>query len=206
MMVNLWQYTNPASTTYNFMQEPLLADQVWVAFDHMARVSDALNKRPDDFVAFPAPAGPTGRGFMPVLAGLAIPKTAPDRAASEKLIAHLMRPEVQLATLQATNFFPTVAGNIPNDISAAARIAGAAVARQASAKDANPGLLPVGLGAQGGKFNQVYVDTFERIVLAKQPIRAVLDSQADTLRKIMQETGAPCWEPDKASVGACPVK
>ncbi|MEY3937356.1 MAG: hypothetical protein RL659_197, partial [Pseudomonadota bacterium] len=33
MMVNLWQYTNPASTTYNFMQEPLLADQVWVAFD-----------------------------------------------------------------------------------------------------------------------------------------------------------------------------
>ena len=206
MMVNLWQYTNPASTTYNFMQEPLLADQVWVAFDHMARVSDALNKRPDDFVAFPAPAGPTGRGFMPVLAGLAIPKTAPDRAASEKLIAHLMRPEVQLATLQATNFFPTVAGNIPNDISAAARIAGAAVARQASAKDANPGLLPVGLGAQGGKFNQVYVDTFERIVLAKQPIRAVLDSQADTLRKIMQETGAPCWEPDKASAGACPVK
>ena len=206
MMVNLWQYTNPASTTYNFMQEPLLADQVWVAFDHMARVSDAFNKRPDDFVAFPAPAGPTGRGFMPVLAGLAIPKTAPDRAASEKLIAHLMRPEVQLATLQATNFFPTVATNIPNDISVAARITGEAVARQASAKDANPGLLPVGLGAQGGKFNQVYVDAFERIVLAKQPIRAVLDSQADTLRKIMQETGAPCWEPDKASAGACPVK
>ncbi|MFM2074375.1 MAG: hypothetical protein RJB34_680 [Pseudomonadota bacterium] len=206
MMVNLWQYTNPASTTYNFMQEPLLADQVWVAFDHVARLSEALNKRPDDFVAFPAPAGPTGRGFMPVLAGLAIPKTAPDRAASEKLIAHLMRPEVQLATLQATNFFPTVDAKIPNDISSAARIASEAVARQASAKDANPGLLPVGLGAQGGKFNQIYVDAFERIVLAKQPIRAVLDSQADALRKIMQETGAPCWEPDRASAGACPVK
>ena len=206
MMVNLWQYTNPASTTYNFMQEPLLADQVWVAFDHVARVSDAFNKRPNDFVAFPAPAGPTGRGFMPVLAGLAIPKTAPDRAASEKLIAHLMRPEVQLATLQATTFFPTVAANIPNDISVAARIAGEAISRQAAAKDANPGLLPVGLGAQGGKFNQVYIDAFERIVLAKQPIRAVLDSQALVLRKIMQETGAPCWEPDAASAGACPVK
>lgn len=206
MMVNLWQYTNPASTTYNFMQEPLLADQVWVAFDHMARLSDALNKRPDDFVAFPAPAGPAGRGFMPVLAGLAIPKTAPDRAASEKLIAHLMRPEVQLATLAATNFFPTVDTKFPNDISSAARITGEAVARQASAKDANPGLLPVGLGAQGGKFNQIYVDAFERIVLAKQPIRTVLDSQADALRKIMHETGAPCWEPDRASAGACPVK
>ncbi len=206
MMVNLWKYTNPASTTYNFMQEPLLADQVWVAFDHIARLSDAFNKRPGDFVAFPAPAGPSGRGFMPVLAGLAIPKTAPDRAASERLIAHLLRPEVQLATLQATNFFPTVDTTIPANISVAARVAGDAIARQAAAKDANPGLLPVGLGAQGGKFNQVYVDAFERIVLAKQPIRAVLDSQADTLRKIMQETGAPCWEPDKPSNGACPVK
>lgn len=206
MMVNLWQYTNPESTTYNHMQVPLLADQVWVAFDHVARLSDALNKRPDDFVAFPAPAGPAGRGFMPVLAGLAIPKTAPDRVASEKLIAHLMRPEVQLATLKSTNFFPTVDTKIPSDISNAARIAGEAVARQASAKDANPGLLPVGLGTQGGKFNQIYVDAFERIVLAKQPIRVVLDSQADALRKIMQETGAPCWEPDKASAGACPVK
>jgi multiple sugar transport system substrate-binding protein len=206
MMVNLWKYTNPASTTYNFMQEPLLADQVWVAFDHIARLSEAFNKRPGDFVAFPAPAGPSGRGFMPVLAGLAIPKTAPDRAASERLIAHLLRPEVQLATLQATNFFPTVDTTIPANISVAARVAGDAIARQAAAKDANPGLLPVGLGAQGGKFNQVYVDTFERIVLAKQPIRAVLDSQAETLRKIMQETGAPCWEPDKPSNGACPVK
>lgn len=206
MMVNLWKYTNPASTTYNFMQEPLLADQVWVAFDHIARLSEAFNKRPGDFVAFPAPAGPSGRGFMPVLAGLAIPKTAPDRAVSERLIAHLLRPEVQLATLQATNFFPTVDTTIPANISVAARVAGDAIARQAAAKDANPGLLPVGLGAQGGKFNQVYVDTFERIVLAKQPIRAVLDSQAETLRKIMQETGAPCWEPDKPSNGACPVK
>jgi len=206
MMVNLWQYTNPESTTYNHMQVPLLADQVWVAFDHVARLSDALNKRPNDFVAFPAPSGPTGRGFMPVLAGLAIPKTAPDRAASEKLIAHLMRPEIQLATLLSTNFYPTVDTKIPENISDAARIAGAAIAKQSSAKDANPGLLPMGLGTQGGKFNQVYVDAFERIVLAKQPIRAVLDSQADALRKIMQETGAPCWEPDKASAGACPVK
>ena len=66
--------------------------------------------------------------------------------------------------------------------------------------------MPVGLGALGGKFNQVYVDAFERIVLAKQPIKAVLDSQADALRKIMVEANAPCWEPDVPSKGACPVK
>lgn len=206
MMKELWKYTNPASTGYNFMQEPLLSEQVWVGFDHIARLSDAFNQRPGDFVAFPSPAGPTGRGFMPVLAGLAIPKTAPDHAASARLIAYLMKPEVQLKTLQATNFFPTVDVQIPANISVAARLTGEAVARQVGAKDANPGMLPVGLGALGGKFNQVYVDTFERIVLAKQPIKGVLDSQADALRKIMVEANAPCWEPDMPSKGACPVK
>jgi multiple sugar transport system substrate-binding protein len=206
MMVELWKYTNPASTGYNFMQEPLLSEQVWVAFDHIARLSDAFNQRPGDFVAFPSPAGPTGRGFMPVLAGLAIPKTAPDRAASERLITYLMQPATQLKTLQATNFFPSVDVQIPATISVAARLTGEAVARQVGAKDANPGLLPVGLGALGGKFNQVYVDAFERIVLAKQPIKPVLDSQADALRKIMLEAKAPCWEPDAPSQGACPVK
>ena len=55
------------------MQEPLLTGEVWVAFDHIARLADAFNQRPDDFVAFPAPAGPTGRGFMPVIAGIADP-------------------------------------------------------------------------------------------------------------------------------------
>ncbi len=206
MFKELWKYTNPASTSYNFMQEPLLSEQVWVAFDHLARLSNAFNERPGDFVAFPAPSGPTGRGFMPVLAGLAIPKSAPDRAASERLIAYLMRADTQLETLRATNFFPTVDAKVPANISVAARLTGDAVARQASSKDANPGLLPVGLGTLGGKFNQVYVDTFERIVLAKQPVRAVLDSQADALRKIMEEAKAPCWEPDRPSVGACPVK
>ena len=115
MMKELWKYTNPASTNYNFMQEPLLAEQVWVAFDHTARLADAFNGKPNDFVAFPAPAGPTGRGFMPVLAGLAIPKTAPDRAAAEKVVTHLLKPEVQLAMLKATNFFPTADVAIPGD-------------------------------------------------------------------------------------------
>lgn len=206
MMKELWKYTNPASTTYNFMQEPLLAEQVWVAFDHTARLADAFNGKPNDFVAFPAPAGPTGRGFMPVLAGLAIPKTAPDRAAAEKVVAYLLQPSVQLATLKATNFFPTTDVAIPKDFPPSVAISAAAVKMQAGSADANPGLLPVGLGALGGKFNQVYVDSFERIVLAGQPIKAVLDEQAGALRAIMQEAKAPCWEPDRPSSGACPVK
>ena len=69
---DLWAVVTPNSTSYNFMQEPLLSEQVWVAWDHVARLKGAISQRPDDFVVFPAPAGPEGRGYMPVVAGLAI--------------------------------------------------------------------------------------------------------------------------------------
>ncbi|NJN36976.1 MAG: extracellular solute-binding protein [Nitrospiraceae bacterium] len=65
----LWEHTNPASTNFNFMQEQLLSGDAWIVWDHTSRLAQAFNDRPDDFVAFPAPAGPSGRGFMPVLAG-----------------------------------------------------------------------------------------------------------------------------------------
>ena len=201
----LWQYTNPASTSYGFMQEPLLTGDVWVAFDHTARLANAFNERPDDFVAFPAPAGPKGRAFMPVIAGVAVPRTAPDMAASKALVAYMLKPETQIATLRATNFFPVVPVDLPGDMPAAVRMSGAAIAAMSGAPDALPALLPVGLGALGGQFNQIYVDTFERIVLARQDIGMVLDQQATALRALLAEAGAPCWAPDAASEGACPV-
>lgn len=202
----LWKYTNPGSTNFSFMQEQLLSDEVWVAFDHTARLADAFNKKPDDFIGFPAPAGPTGRGFMPVIAGVAIPKTAPDMDAAKKVVAYMLKPETQLKTLKATNFFPVVDVELPEDMPPAVRLAGAAIAAMSGSEDANPGLLPAGLGDQGGKFNQVYVDSFERIVLNGQDVKTVLDEQKEALRKIMNDTGAPCWAPDKPSEGACPVE
>jgi multiple sugar transport system substrate-binding protein len=201
----LWAHTNPASTNYAFMQEPLLSEEVWVAFDHTARLAEAFNQRPDDFIAFPAPAGPAGRGFMPVIAGVAVPTTAPDAASSKELVSYMMKPETQIATLKATNFFPVIDVELPDDLPAAVKISGAAIASQSGSADANPGMLPIGLGDLGGKFSQVYTDTFERIVLAGQDVRAVLDDQADALRAIMDEAGAPCWAPDEPSEGACPV-
>lgn len=201
----LWQYTNPASTNYGFMQEPLLSGDVWVAFDHVARLADAFNQRPDDFVAFPVPAGPMGRGFMPVLAGVAIPAGAPDMEASKALVRYMMQPETQVATLLATSFFPVTDAALPTDLPPSAQALGAAITAQTSGDDALPALLPVGLGDLGGQFNQVYTDTFERIALGNQDIRQVLDSQAETLRALMQQANAPCWLPDAASDGACPV-
>jgi multiple sugar transport system substrate-binding protein len=201
----LWAHTNPASTNYAFMQEALLAGDVWVAFDHVARLADAFNQRPDDFVAFPVPEGPKGRGFMPVLAGLAIPTGAPDMESSKALVAYMMQPETQVATLLATNFFPVTDAPLPEDLPPAAQALGAAITAQTSGEEALPALLPVGLGDLGGQFNQVYTDTFERIVLGNQPIPEVLEQQASTLRDIMVQADAPCWLPDQASEGPCPV-
>lgn len=201
----LWQYTNPASTNYAFMQEPLLAGDVWVAFDHIARLADAFNQRPDDFVAFPAPAGPAGRGFMPVLAGVAVPASAPDIDAAKAVVAYMMQPETQVATLLATNFYPVTDAALPADLPESAKALGPAINAMTTADDALPALLPVGLGDLGGQFNQVYTDTFERIVLGNQPVEDVLNQQAETLRGLMTQANAPCWLPDAVSEGACPV-
>ena len=202
----LWKYTHTGSTNFSFMQEQLLAGDVWVAFDHTARLADAFNEKPDDFIGFPAPAGPTGRGFMPVIAGVAIPKTAPDMETAKDLVAYMMKPETQLATLKATNFFPVVDVELPDDMPPAVRLAGAAIAAMSGSEDANPGLLPAGLGDKSGAFSQVYIDTFERIVLAGQDVKEVLNDQKVALKKIMDETGAPCWAQDEPSEGACPVE
>jgi len=127
-------------------------------------------------------------------------------AAAKNLVSYLVKPETQIETLKATNFFPVVDVTLPDDIPAAVRINGEAIAAMSGSADANPGLLPVGLGDLGGKFNAVYVDAFERIVLGGQDVREVLDDQADTLRSIMEEAGAPCWAPDPDSAGPCPVE
>ncbi|MEI5668262.1 extracellular solute-binding protein [Bosea sp. CCNWLW174] len=202
---SLWQYVNPNSTSYDFMQEPLMAGEVWVAFDHVARVKDALVQEPDTYVTFPAPAGPKGRGYMPVIAGLAIPKGAPDRAGAAAVIEHLTKPDVQVRTAAEVGFFPVVKADLPADLSPGIKLIAEGVAKTQGAKDALPALLPIGLGDKGGEFNKVFSDSFQRIVLRGENPRMVLDAQAIVLKGLMETTKAPCWAPDKASDGACPV-
>jgi multiple sugar transport system substrate-binding protein len=165
-----------------------------------------LAAMPDKFLVVAPPAGPKGRAYMPVIAGLAIAKDAPNRAQAVALIDHLTKPATQLATAAEVGFFPVVNAPLPTDLPPAVKILADGVAKTQGAKDALVALLPVGLGGKGGEFNKVYVDTFQRIVLRNEPVRAVLDSQAETMRAIMNETKAPCWAPDKPSQGACPVK
>jgi multiple sugar transport system substrate-binding protein len=205
-MKDLWAVTSPASTNYGFMQEQLLSEEVWVAWDHVARLGDAFNQKPNDFVAFPVPAGPAGRGFMPVVAGLAIPKTSPDMEQAKKLVAYMLQPSTQIAMVKANGFYPVVAADIPADAPPAVKAEAAAVAAQTSSKDALVGMLPVGLGANGGKFNKVYTDTFQQIVLNNADIKKVLDEQAAILAGIMKDSNAPCWAPDVKTAAVCPVE
>jgi multiple sugar transport system substrate-binding protein len=202
---DLWTVSSPSSTNYNFMQEPLLAGEVWIAWDHIARLKEALAAQPDQFVTFPAPAGPKGRGYMPVVAGLAIPKDAPNRAGAAAVIEHLTKPETQIRTAAEVGFFPVVKASLPADLDPGVKLLASAVAATQGAKDALVSLLPVGLGAKGGEFNKVYIDTFQRIVLRNEPIKTVLEDQAKVLDGLMKQTGAPCWAPDKPSQGACPI-
>lgn len=199
----LWPYVNPQSISYEFMQEPLLSGEVLVAFDHVARLKGAFDERPADFIAFPAPIGPAGRGFMPVVAGLAVPFTSANPEAAQAVIRYMLSPEVQSGILSELGFYPVISGVDMSGLSEGAAEQAAAVTAQATSPDSIVALLPIGLGSRGGELNQIFRDAFTRIVIDGGEIQTVLDEQAVILQTLLDETGAPCWAPDPASEGAC---
>jgi multiple sugar transport system substrate-binding protein len=202
---DLWQYVNPRSTAYGFMEEPLKTGEVWVAFDHTARLLPALTDKPNDFVTFPAPAAGKGRGFMPVIVGIAVPKNTPDRAAAERVIDHLTKPATQAVILREVGFFPVVKADL-GALSPGVQLAAEGMGKVFSAKDGRASLLPAGLGAKNGEFNKVFIDTFSRIVLRNEDIKTVLAEQGKVMDQLMKDAGAPCWAPDAGSGSApCPV-
>jgi multiple sugar transport system substrate-binding protein len=205
-MQNTWQYVNPQSTTYGFMQEPLQSGEVWVAWDHVARLIKALEADPKAFVAFPVPSGPKGKAFMPVIAGLGIPTTSPNVKGAKELIKYLLQPKTQAATLTSVSFFPVVGASLPGDLSPGLKAEADAVAAQQSADDALPALLPVGLGGQGGAYNKVFTDAFKQIVIGGQDPATVLKGLVPTLQEVFRTSGAPCWSPDPPSQGPCQVQ
>jgi multiple sugar transport system substrate-binding protein len=202
----IWEYANPQSTTYNNMQDPLLSEEVWITVDHVARVVNAFKNKPDDFIGLPAPAGPKGRSYMSVLAGLGIPKGAPNKAGAEAVIEYLTHPDVQAITLREVAFYPVLDVALPTDLPAYVRLEADGVIKQSKAADAKVALLPIGLGAKGGDFNKVMQDTLTRIVLKGEDIKKVLDEQAQILNTVMNDAKAPCWSPDPPSTGPCQAK
>src|SRR5215475_273476 len=158
---SLWRSVNPSSTGYNFMGQPLLSGDVWIGFDHIARLLDALREKPGEFVAFPAPAGPEGRAYMTVLAGLGVMKGTSDVGKAMALIDYLTQPATQIVTARAVGFFPVVNANLPPDLDPGLKMGAAAIARMQSANDALPALPPIGFGPRDADFDKVFLDTFQ---------------------------------------------
>lgn len=203
----IWEYTNPQSTTYNNMQDPLLSEEVWVAIDHTARVVNAFKNKPDDFLAAPAPAGPKGRYYMSVLAGLGIMKGTPNKAGAEALIDYLTQPAQQAATTREVNFYPILESGLPTDVPAHVKLELDGVVKQSKAPDAKVALLPIGLGGKAGDFNKIQQDTLTRILIKGEDIKKVLDEEGAKLSALMTELKTPCWYPDPDSAGKpCQVK
>jgi multiple sugar transport system substrate-binding protein len=201
-LADTWQYVNPQSTTYGFMQDPLQSGEVWVAWDHTARLIQALEGQPDDIVAFPVPSGPEGKAYMPVVAGLAIPTTAPNVEGAKDLIRYLLSPETQAATLSAVSFFPVIESELP-DVGPGLQAEIDAVEAQLNADDALPAYLPVGLGEEGGAYSQVFRDVFQQVVLDGGDPATVLEAQLPNLQAVFEASEAPCWPPDPESDGPC---
>lgn len=202
---SVWPGTNPQSTNYENMQEPLRAGEVWIAWDHTARLIGALNDRPEEFVTFPAPRGPMGLGYLPVIAGLAIPANAPDPEASRALIEFLTRPETQIETLREVSFFPAIDAPLPEDLAPGTKLEAATVAATTEAENVVTSVLPIGLGDQNEAYSKVFRDTFQQILLDEQEIQPVLDAQAENLQAVLDAANAACWAPDPPSEGVCQV-
>lgn len=223
MMQRLWKQVDPHSLSYSHMGSPLASGQIWIAWDHSARLKE-VQMQPDKFVVFPAPSGPFGRGFMAVIAGLAMSQTTSDPDSSKKLIDYLTSDETQSYMMKNVGFFPVTsekqiasekkitAGNAmtsgakQTNFEPGLALIENAVALQANSKDSLPALLPVGLGDRSSQFNLIYLKAFTKIVLREFDIAQVLEVQAESLRTLMEQTGAPCWPPDKPSKGACPIE
>jgi multiple sugar transport system substrate-binding protein len=201
-----WPYVNRQSLTYGFMQEPLRSGEVLVAWDNAARLKAALEAEPDAYTAFPAPRGPKGRGFMPVVVGLGIPKTAPDPDASWELISYLLQEDSLARTVRSVGFLPPTTGEPPGDLPPALEQLAEAGRAQASDPDGILTLLPTGLKAKSRLYSKVFDDTFHQIIVDGADIKATLDTQAEVLSGIVQSTEAKCWAPDPESEGPCPVR
>lgn len=205
-MRDAWGLANPQSTGYAFMQEPLQAGEVWVAWDHQARLIEALRASGDDFVAFPAPSGPSGLGFMPVVTGLAIPKTAPDADGAKDLIRYLTDPKQTATVARELGFFPaTATQQLPEDLDPGIRAQADAIGAQSTSQDAVASLLPVGLRDQSNPYNDVFRTSFDGIVLKRGDIGQVLAAKAKELQGVLDKVKAACWQPDPESSGTCQV-
>ncbi len=173
---DLWRYVAPSSLVSNRMDNALLNGEVWVAWDHTARLLQAFKEKPDDFVAFPAPIGPKGRGFISVIAGLGAPRGSPPPS-PDSLIEYLTRPVVQVQTMESVGFLPVVEIGAGTKVSSGVASLLRAVAEQAGSPNAIVNAVPIRAAEAARRFDLAYLVAFSRIVLRNMGTQEVLARQ-----------------------------
>lgn len=193
---SLWQYVTPSSVIFSRMDQALLDGHVWVAWDHSARLIDVFRSKPHEFVAFPAPVGPRGRGYLRILAGLGLPK-GPTSAASRALISYLTSPRVQALILNDLGFLPVVSLPSTGGIPPALKIFSDVAFRQMDAANAVPGQQPSLTGSESNRLNLIFLTAFSRIVLDGEPIPKVIALERPKLEGVLagQTTRTSAREP-----------
>lgn len=190
---DLWKSTNQKSLFYMNMSDPLISETVWIAWDHTARLVEALKTAPDQFLAIPAPIGPKGRGYMTVLSGLGIPKGLKNSKKAIELIDFLTTNSAQIKTLEETGFFPVIDSKFDENLSDYMKNLLKAVNHQSSSVDSIPTLLPMGLRDRGGEFNSIYMETFVEIVLENGSKQEVINKNGNRIREILNNSKIEWW-------------
>jgi len=190
----LFKYVHPASSTWDGMADPLLREEVWIAWDHTARLKPAIVEKPNDFVVVPVPRGPMGRGYIIVLVGLAIPKDA-DFEEPAKVIDFLTSPEMQVEILKNVGFFPVVQEAVGAVPEGALKVLAEGVINQSATKDSIVSFIP-SLGPKSGEFTETYRMAFTRIVFQGEDPAKVVKELGERIRQLFKESGAELPEPD----------
>ena len=138
---------------------------------------------------------------MPVIAGLAIPATAPDPEGAKEAIKYLLEPATQGLTLANVSFFPVATGEVPAEVGPGVMAQMGAISGQSGAPDALPALLPIGLGDQGGAYSGVFQDALKAIIVDGGDPAQVTAELAPTLQAIFDSENAPGWSPDEVVEG-----
>lgn len=202
----LWSHVNAHSLTYDGMVEPLDRGEVWIGFDHIARLRPILAEEPDGWVVFRPPGGPAGRAYLDVVIALSVPKKSGDAGKIRDLIGFLRQPRIEGRIAAKVGFLP-----LRNEASGANLPPG--LARLASLLDeqdhdgtAIRGTLPRGLSGWEAEFNAVFMAAFSEIVLQGAEVGLTLKRQAALLDEIFRRSLAPCWPPDPPGVQPCRVQ
>ena len=197
-MQQLWKYVHPQSLTYNFMQDPLLSEEVLLALGSRRTAEDGTRPAAGRLRRVPRPER-AQRSRVPAGArGTRDPEDAPNPNGAKALIRHLTGISAQARCSPLTGFFPVVGGRLEADLPGLLAEADAVRSsrrrrtrsRRCSRSDSAP---------RAATSTRSTATRSRRSSATERTSGASSASRAQLLDQIFVKTNAPCWAPDPPS-------